>query len=224
MVPGICTEWFGVERLENCDSAVAVLAQQSVDEAISWIFRMTGSQFIGTCTTTLWPWPKCDRHGQRCGCGNLERYDLSLDVSGTVSEIVEVVVDGDTVPTTDYWLGSGRWLIPMRDGALWPWPEQDLHAAAPRWSVTVEHGTAPPPEVVRAAVILAEQLLAKATGAECDLPDNATSISKDGMSIQLAVPTDGKTGIPLVDSIVAMYRRPVFGRAFDPLEVSAVTG
>lgn len=233
--PAVCTEWLALEDLPGyADDPVK--AQHALDVATSWLFRSTCSQFTGTCTSTIRPPEFCGHQG-RCGCSSSLHYgyrdddyrrarewvrlDLSTMVPGLIRDITAVVVNGDELPAADYRLSRGRFLVPHDPGGLWPWPIQNLNLpddAEGTWSVTVEHGNPPPPELADAALALAGQLFAKLTDAECDLPDNATSVSKDGMTIQLMVPEKGMTGLTMVDSVVGMYPCHSARRIIDPAE------
>lgn len=227
--PGICSEWFTVADICSDDENVEV-AQRCVDAATSWAFRATCSQFVGACASVIRPAGRCG-HSGRCGCDNewlrnprggwREKIDLSPMVPGRIRQIVDVQVDGVAIAPEDYRLSRGRYLVPHVDGDLWPWPLQDLNLPDGEdgtWSVTVEHGNDPPPDLIDAAAELASQMLAHCLGGDCDLPDNATSISKDGMTLQLSVPTNGNTGMPMVDSVLALYGCRSRRRMLDPAE------
>ena len=220
MAFGVCSPWLSVSDL--CDDGNdEVTAAHAIDVATAWLFVATGSIFTGSCQTVIRPNPGQCGHKHGCGCGTWRRFDLSMSVPGPVLGVTEVAVGIEIVDAAEYLFRHNRFLVPTPGGALDPWPTQNPLApdgAPDTWSVTVEYGRLPPPDLVFAAKELATQIAAKCNGEECDLPDNATSISRDGMTIQLSVPTDGTTGLPLVDSIVANYAKRAPRRMLDPAE------
>lgn len=221
---GICTPWLDIEADLCLPPAAAAdpATINAVAEAEQWVFHATGSRYTGECTSTLRIAMPCGH--EHCSCRpRWRRVDLSVFVPGPVSSIVEVVVDGEEVDESLYRLVNGRWFTPHGgeevDNPLRPWPTQHLNRPdgdEGTWSVTVTHGAAPPAPLVGAAAELARQLIAKCSGGECDLPDNATSISKDGVTVSLQVPTDGSTGLAMVDSKIALYRSAPRRRLLDP--------
>jgi len=213
-----CSPW--LTRADVCDPNTDVsprLADSAIQSASAWLYDSTCGAFPGRCSSRLRPSGPVPA---RCRTdAELHRIDLTTWIGGPIRSIEAVTVDGVEVDADGYRLVNARWLVAHRDGPLWPWPTQDEFADdgdPGTWSVDVVHGEDPPPHLLDAAADLAKQLIAKCLGGECDLPDNATSISKDGMSIQLAVPTKGETGLPLVDSIVAMYPCRQRRRLLDP--------
>jgi hypothetical protein len=70
-----------------------------------------------------------------------------------------------------------------------PWPTQDLNlpdTAVGAWGIDVLVGEAPPAAVLLAAEAVACQIVRWCQGAPCDVPDNAISVSREGVTIQLA--------------------------------------
>lgn len=216
-----CEPW--LTRTDVCtDPDVSpAIVNTAIASATSWLFEATCGRFTGVCTSTIRPRRSADLdlHGDCTLPVDRYQVDLSPWVTGPVLSIVEVVVDGEAVDAGDYRLVNSRWLVAHPDGALRPWPPQYVDRPdgdEGTWSVTVTHGRVPPAELVDAAADLAKQLIAKCTGGNCLLPDNATSVSQDGVTVELNVPTDGKTGLPLVDTIVAMYPCRRTRRIYDP--------
>ena len=215
-----CEPW--LTRADVCgpgDDVSPTIASAAIASATSWLYEATCGRFTGVCTSTIRPRRLID--DGVCSVPESRRYrlDLSPWVAGPILSIAEVVVDGVTVDAGDYRLVNARWLVTHEGGALHPWPDQ--HPDRPdgdegTWSVTVTHGRVPPPELLDAAADLAKQLIARCTGGDCLLPDNATSVSRDGVTVELNVPTDGKTGLPLIDTVVAMYPCRRTRRIYDP--------
>lgn len=223
----LCGAW--LTRADVCtpDQEVsATVVNAAIASATSWLYESTCQQFPGLCTSDVRPMLPCG-HERVCGCrSGWRRLDLSPWVTGAVASIVDVTVNGDVIPEDDYRLTHGRFLVPHEGGALAPWPAQHLNRPAGdegTWSVQVTHGRTPPPHVLDAAADLARQLIAKCTGGDCLLPDNATSISRDGVTVELNVPTGGKTGLPIVDSIVEQYPCRRTRRMYDPTAIEGET-
>lgn len=196
----ICTDWFDAADLD-CDAAdlAATAVDFLVDVAQEWMYAATGSQFSGECEATLRPVLPC-ACTWRCDCG-WRRIDLSVWVPAPIT-LVEVVVDG--VVDTDWQIVNDRFLMPLNDR---DWPVQDLDVTTGDgvWTVEVTYGEAPPNPVLWAGKELACQLVRKATTGECDLPDNATSVSDNGVTISLDVPEGGRFGIPLIDAALDLF-------------------
>jgi hypothetical protein len=223
----LCGAWLTRRDVCTDDDVSATVVSAAIASATAWLYDATCQQFPGLCTSVVRPSVPCG-HADVCGCRpGFRRLDLSPWVTGPVVSVDAIAVNSvelTNVDDVDYRLTGGRYLVPHVDGGLWPWPAQHLNrpdGADGTWSVTVTHGRYPPPHVADAAADLARQLIAKCTGGDCLLPDNATSISRDGVTVELNVPTGGKTGLPIVDSIVEMYPCKRTRRMYDP---AALTG
>ena len=226
----LCGAW--LTRADVCtpdQNVPNAVANQAILEATAWLYDSTCQQFTGICTSIVRPALPCG-HVELCGCrSGWTKLDLSPWVTGPVRSIEAVTVNGETlenVEDEDYRLAWGSFLVPHEGGGLAPWPAQHLNrpdGADGTWSVTVTHGVEPPPHVAGAAADLAKQLIAKCTGGDCLLPDNATSITRDGVTVELNIPTGGQTGLPVVDSIVGMYSCKRTRRMYDPAEPMADT-
>ncbi len=148
---------------------------------------------------------------QDCGygcCGNMSRVKLS---GYPVVEIVSVDIGGDTVPASDYRLDEWKFLTYLDDDdgnhRFWPSCQALARPAgdAGTFSVTYNHGVAPPLLGQEAAVQLACALAA--SSAECELPPGTTQIDRQGVRIQLAL-RPGElppafAGLPLVKAFLA---------------------
>ena len=225
----ICEPWLTYADVcdpSSEDPTPRGIANAAIESATSWLYEATCSRFTGVCTSLVRPRPPCGHLGDdNCTAAcNWRRLDLSPMVTGPVRSIVAVTVDGvelENAEGEDYRLANARWLVAHEDGALRPWPTQYMNrpdGAEGTWSVTVTHGLIVPPHLADAAADLAKQLIARCLGGDCLLPDNATSVSRDGVTVELNVPAGGKTGLPLVDSIVDMYPCRRTRRMYDPAE------
>lgn len=221
----LAANWFTVADL-TCDNANTEGASGYAAAAQSWLYAKTGYRWPGVTQSVVSPTYPCGHdRGQHCTCRvRWQRLDLTRWVRGPIVSVDEVVVDGAVVPDDQYRLDNRRFLAAQYDGpggtgTLLPWPVQNLTlppGAVGTWQVTVTHGSAPPPEVLAAAKALACQLIAKHNGGPCDLPDNATSVTRDGVTITLQVPEDGRTGIPWIDSVLDLYPPVQTRRLLDP--------
>jgi hypothetical protein len=208
-----CADWFTLSDLD-CEAG-SPHASGYATVAMDWIYAATGDQWPGECETELRPTVTCSHRRGTCYCPTRwDRLDLTLWLQGPIVSIDQVTVDGTAVDPTHYRLDNRRWLSACApdgiDSLLLPWPTQDLRRAdgdPDTWTVTVTHGAIPPSPVVMAAKELACQLIRKAAGNDCELPDNATTISDNGITISMQVPTDGRVGIPRIDSILDLYGR-----------------
>ncbi|HOY81252.1 MAG TPA: hypothetical protein PLB92_03860 [Rhodoglobus sp.] len=104
-----------------------------------------------------------------------------------IISIVELRIDGAVVPTSEYWL-SGTKLVPLRDGEFWPRPAQDMNLAydaVGTWSIKLMIGRVPPELLLIAAAELACNVASMCYGKPCDVPQNAVSVTRDGVTIRL---------------------------------------
>lgn len=220
------------------DMAVALAGQT---------MRMLTGYSVGACPVVLRPctqtcvsgsagwyanggtfYPHIDRLGRwvnACGCTyNCSCKMLSVvRLGGIVGEITEVKVDGEVLPTTAYRLDNGHRLV-RTDGGVWP-VCQDMaldDTEEGTFSVSVVRGAAVDGLGAYAAGVLACEFAKALTGCDCALPSNVTSITRQGITMELntgAFP-EGFTGIREVDVIIARYnphalKRPSAVFSFD---------
>ncbi len=208
----LCEDWITSADL-TCDltGVLPTQIQTAIDAAVEWLDDLTCGDYHGVCTTEIRPHTDC-RHSYSCGCGSRwEKIDLLKWVNGPIVEVSEVTVDGDPVDPNFYTLINSRWLTALTvdgtDSPLLPWPYQNFQRVTGEgvWTITVDHGTGPPAPLRMAAAELACQLLHRMLGRECDLPDNATSISRQGVTVSLQSRAEGKIGLQTVDAVVELY-------------------
>lgn len=195
------------------------------------LFRLSGRQFPGLCSTTVRPcgmragdaapperhWRSmgvCGCAGDRCGCG-LSRIDLG---GGPIVSVDEVRVDGVAIDPTRYRVDGWRWLVrlPDADGKrrTWPtWQRLDRDDTEDEtFSVTYTYGRTPPELGVRAAAALACELAMAcnpSTVGDCRLPRKVQTIVRQGVTVVMS-PTDflnaeGLTGLVEVDLFLRAY-------------------
>lgn len=232
MTLGPCTPWITATDLPcQFDEAPAELVAAMVAQAERFMFDATCQEYPGSCIYRVWP--NVDNSG--CVSTSPSTVDLTVWVPPPVHQIIQVRVDGEQVPGSMYGLVNGRWLVAYEsdESPLVPWPEQRINrpdGSPGTWSVELEAGTEPPEPLVAATAELACQLVRRALGVGCDLPDNATSVSRSGVTVSLQARAEGRVGIPFIDTMIDRYgclngRRP---RLLDPTRaltrVERVTG
>ncbi|AVM01887.1 hypothetical protein C6V83_18080 [Gordonia iterans] len=201
--------------------------QRAEDLARQVMFTLTGQRF-GTITATVRPcfqpadvgrnyrgaghvfWPGLLNGAPNavgpCGCSpqcTEVGYDR-LALPGPVHEVVSVMIDGVLVDETAYRVDHRRWLHRI-DGQRWP-KHQDLHAAddaVGAFTIVYLQGLPVPDPGPEMAGLLAVEFARGMQSGSCKLPDRATSVSRQGVSVELADIrewfTNGLTGIEQVD-------------------------
>jgi hypothetical protein len=180
----------------------AAAIQDVIDNAIlaatDLMWRLTGRQF-GVSTDTVRP----VLHG-----GVVYRLELG---EYPIISVTSVKVDGETLPTSAYWISEDRF-IERVDGTAWPRTQKPYLADSEEetFSVTFSWGTAPPQAVKSATRRLACEILAMAVGQPTSLSERVRSVTRQGMSLDLLSPTDllnnnGRTGIFEVDLALVAY-------------------
>ncbi len=164
----------------------------------------------------LWPRPAifngawynltCGGCGGSCSCNPLSEAWLP----SPVSSIVSVKLDGQVMPITGYRVDNFRLLV-RTDGGVWPIC-QDLTLADTQpntWSVTVRVGEETPVSGRLAVGELACEIIKACTGQACAIPKNATTITRQGVTIDFATFTDllrdGLVGLRFSDMFIATY-------------------
>ena len=168
-----------------------------------------------------WGWGN-DSNGRRCSCG----YDSNVLLAGyPVSQVLEVKIDGNVLPTTfadsgapTYRLDQWKYLTRLTDPAnpttplYWPNCQRlDLPDTSPStFSVTYQFGVAPPPLGIEAAKQVASNVMLAMNGTACQLPANVRSAVRQGASFERITPLaeelrTGATGMFLLDAFLAAY-------------------
>jgi hypothetical protein len=180
----------------------AAAIQDVIDNAIlaatDLMWRLTGRQF-GVSTDTVRP----VLHG-----GVVYRLELG---EYPIISVTSVKVDGETLPTSAYWISEDRF-IERVDGTAWPRTQKPYLADSEEetFSITFTWGTTPPQAVKSATRRLACEILAMAVGQPTSLSERVRSVTRQGMSLDLLSPTDllnnnGRTGIFEVDLALVAY-------------------
>lgn len=125
--------------------------------------------------------------GSGCECSHVERVILPEPVT----HIAAVVIDGVTLDTSAYRVDNRRLLV-RQDGGRWP-RCQDLGKPAGEpgtWTVEAYYGREVPLLGQLAVAELACEFQKLCSGADCQIPPNWSTISRQGITIQQDI-TDG---------------------------------
>jgi hypothetical protein len=163
--------------------------------------------FGGDGGTRMYPYLGGDGEGHNAACGTgctcAARCEVGLD--GPVASVSQVTVDGAVVAASAYEVHDRRLLV-RTDGQCWP-SCQTYGVEVPGFTVTYARGEAIPPAVQAAAERLACEYARSCVGSDCVLPERMTSLTRQGVTVELAAADDDVfkmlTGIPSVDRVIA---------------------
>lgn len=226
----ICALWASVDEMLECCSDLATsdetALEWSLQQASELLYKLSGHQYSGPCEATVRPcasylscWDPVLLSGWRasdCSCVRLSKIRLA---GYPVSEISEVLIDGEIIDPSEYRLDRGRELVRLADadGNAQSWPtcqRLDLSSGEGTFFVTYTYGENPPLSGVRAAAQLACELAKQCPGVgseeECALPTGTVRVARMGITIDtnaLGVWLLGtqQTGLALVDAFLAGY-------------------
>lgn len=194
-------------RIATCPIAVRPCAARCLDSGGMMAFPVSGGgtgQYSPFIAGGKW-YNSCGcRRANDCSCSVLSEVRLP----GPVGGIVSVKVDGILLPPAAYRVDNGNRLVRL-DGEQWP-ACQDMalpSTAVGAFEVVYYRGTAPNNMTRHAAGALAVEFYAACAGDSCRLPDNVTSVARQGVDYELT-PTDfpeGVTGIKAVDALIRIY-------------------
>lgn len=225
----VCALWAEeIDLCSPCDSGYNFQADR-IDDALALasdlLFELSGRQFPGSCQDRVRP--ICGA----CGCLSIRERearafenrvwlgnDPKVYLHSALTQVDEVVIDGEVVDPDNYRIDAHRWLV-RTDGERWPCNGSLVNADS-YFEVTFTYGVDPPIAGVRAASRLACELALACdpeTTGECSLPQRVVSVVREGLSFELIDPQEfldkGKTGLYEVDLFLATYnphghRRP----------------
>lgn len=208
---GPCNPWITEADLP-CDPTPH--AQEAIDAATRWFYDVTCQAWGDGCLALLRPYTG----GDDCG-GRRERLGRKLDMSrwlpAPILQVFEVRIAGVLVPREWWRLSNHRYLVAL-DGfgvattpnPLFPWPEQmSRQLGAPgTWSILVEFGRPVPLPLTLVVAQFACEIMKQLDGDDsCKLPDNTVSVTRDGVTVQLKIAANGRTGVPFIDSALDLY-------------------
>lgn len=202
-----CSPWTDVATVQACDAysgldAAALATPISV--ASELLFKLSGYQFLGTCSTVVRP-AHCRRYS------NVYEFDTGI---WPVRTVTQILVDGAPMDLSNVRIDDGRWLI-REDGLHWPTTQRfDLPTTEQgTWSIALTFGQDPPPSGELAASTFAGELgLACGTADQCQkcrLPKRVQQFTRQGVSAVMIDPfqflENGKLGIFEVDAFLTAY-------------------
>lgn len=220
---GPCTAWTLGDLCCPCEAtATAQEIQDAITNAIADVFTWTCRRFTNCCRLETRPCPpRCACYCGHCeDCGIYQRIDLwDAFCVDRITAVNAVTVEGATVPATDYRLEPDRgtrrprYLVLNADlpNAARPycWPPQDLRAPngdPNTWSITVDTGATPPPDLLRATADLACEYLKLCKDPDsCNLHDGIRTLQRRGVTMEFDQLVDGNSGVPSLDRAMLKY-------------------
>lgn len=208
-----CTPWIvGADLPAACtaDLPAGITADDLATAAWQVLFPLSGSRYCSSDTEVL-----PERLGGQCGCVPGPRAVLDalagcgcvsyeVVLSGPVTAVGDVTIDGVVVDPASYQLRDGRRLVRV-DGVAWPCCANQPGEAA-SFSIAYTRGEPVTQLGVLAAIELACELHKSLTDdAECKLPSAVQSITRQQLTISFNpadVFTDGLTGLPVADLFI----------------------
>lgn len=172
-----------------------------------WGYGGDGSAFIAPYIDPDGEWrnaacgPGCSCSVRRAPC------EVHLDGPTTSGRISQVTVAGQIVPADAYVLFDTYRLV-RTDGTCWPTCTQYTQQSPPGFTVAYSRGDEIPDAVQFASQLLACEYGKLCTSGECALPARTTSITRQGVEVEVQAPSDVwedliRTGLPQVDAIFA---------------------
>lgn len=218
-----CDPWVPIWCISTDDYDDSLVASATA-LAQEYVWALTGQQF-GVCERTVTFRPvsaDCGKPSPTLWGGRWYNTTpgscCSLPLDGPVVEVTSVALGATTMDPAKYTL-DGNTLV-RTDGGCWP-----MVMPCDPAGMTVEYRQGePPPSLVLAAVgEMAGEFLKGCTGGICRIPGNATSITRQGVTISLGDPAalrDAKrTGLPLVDAAIDAHNpgaRAARSRVYSP--------
>lgn len=145
-----------------------------------------------------------------CGCKTNDCSCTAVSqviLPGPIGSIEYVSIDGVNLPTTAYRVDNFDRLVRI-DGEQWP-TCQDMSADSGVGTFIVSYLHGNPVDMVGSFVagILAVEFAKACAGADCALPARVTSVTRQGVSMQMDVEmfAGGRTGIEAVDSYIRIW-------------------
>ena len=200
------------EEMEPDDDRIL----DAIDDASMVVYYLTGKQFGGTCQATVRP--GCLSSGCHCGC-TPNQVNIGL---WPVTDLISVRYDGTlytgTALTDTFHINEYRYLA-RNDGEAFltgnQWAvaggSEDTVDNGHTFEITVSYGLSAPRLIKRAVKALACRWIEQCCGqtGPCKLPERTTSVSRSGISMDIASATDllakGRTGIYEVDLAVQVF-------------------
>ena len=227
-----CCEGFSDDTTDNQDAAIRAATEILFEVADRLYSGECSSGYVRPCrqSCSCWgPWSygttytwdphratwACDGHA--CGCSPTSEVVLA---GVPIREIEEVLIDGIALDTSEYALMEPNRLVRLRDldepNARNVWPgcqTMDLpETEEGTFAISYTYGADPPQAGRSAAAALACEIwraCPSGTG-DCVLPEGVTRVIRQGVTHEIAPMAaaelkNGQTGIPAIDSFVAIF-------------------
>jgi len=212
--------WIDALQCEDMPDSVDQAAQDlAMSAATEVLWALSGRRFgvmqvsvrpcrrscepVGFVPVTGWTvgWLNCGQCGtSSCGCDDPDSIRLARR---PVQEVTEVLVDGVALASTAWRLDDRRDLVRIDTE---PWPTcNDLNVTTGPgvFQVTYSYAEPVPSAGIIAVNALACELAKASVGADCNLPERITTLTRQGVTIGMidrqAYLDKGRTGIYLVD-------------------------
>jgi hypothetical protein len=137
-----------------------------------------------------------------CSCTSLSEVIMPVPVGG----IESISLNGAVLDPSAYVVHNGNRLV-RTDGDAWP-ACQDMTSDANGSFIVSFYPYLGPNDLLRyAAGLMAHEFMKACTGGACRLPSGVTSISRNGISMEIpsGLFPNGGTGIREVDAIIRIY-------------------
>lgn len=160
-----------------------------VEDAIliaSDIMRSLSGQMIGQCHQTLRPLHQCATCREHC-CGGADGIALSGWDGEHVSEVLSVTIGPEVVDPATYWFSEQDQMLWRIPPDRWPYKDARWQPCGTGEAFCIEAltGVAPDAWALRVADMLACELIKACTGQKCRIPSNATTVTAQGVTVQL---------------------------------------
>lgn len=215
-----CEPWTTPDKLccpdvvgTDCDSGEEITAtykwsdEELIEMATNMLFRATCRLYPGHCPVTIRPCVECRCHRSPCDCTH--RYPfIDLQDRYPVISVEEVLIDGAIFTA---WRLDDYHRLVRTDGECWPHCNDLILPPTEPNTMQVKYtaGRRPPLELQAAVAELACEMKRACNGGDCVFPRNVTSVSRQGITLNIAALQDavGKfgTGLAFVDSVVQQY-------------------
>ena len=180
------------------------LQAQALDAAVALLWALSGRR-LGVCDYTESYWPPCGEYGCPMPYISDGQWYNGVDAAECcklmlhhrpVIEVTEVIEHGVTLAAgTDY-----RWDRSFLRRCHGCWPCR-LDCCDPPLQVAYSAGVPLPAGTAGAVGEVGCEYLKAFTDQPCKLPSRVTSISRQGITMELgAPPTDNRLGLPLADA------------------------
>jgi hypothetical protein len=202
---------------DNGYTATSYQVLDAIEDASLVLYYLTGRQFDGACTIKIRPCVGCQCD---CDCFDCTPNQIDLGV-WPVTKINSIRMDGIDQNVTDFHIDEWHYLVAndpsvnfqkhnnMNEIPGGPTDNNGSFENSHVFEIDVTYGLPVPRMLTRAARQLACELLSGCPESSCDLPELVTSVSRRGMTMEVASPMDllekGRTGLYAVDLAISTF-------------------